>query len=54
MYFYYLKSESQKAIEYFHGSLKLDLNHPPTYYNLADIYTELDSQAVALKSTCCA
>lgn len=54
IYIAYEKAESQKAIEYFHGSFKLDLNHPPTYYNLADIYTEIDSQEVALKYTCSA
>ena len=48
-YFHHLNSESQKAIEYFHRSLDLDSNHAPTHYNLAYIYTELDSQEVALK-----
>tara|TARA_Y100000589_G_C27100197_1_gene607696 strand:- start:110 stop:1288 length:1179 start_codon:yes stop_codon:yes gene_type:complete len=48
-YFHHLKSESQKAIEYFQRSLNLDSNHAPTHYNLAYIYTELDSQEVALK-----
>tara|TARA_B100001173_G_scaffold27896_1_gene21915 strand:+ start:11724 stop:12902 length:1179 start_codon:yes stop_codon:yes gene_type:complete len=48
-YFHHLNSESQTAIEYFHRSLNLDSNHAPTHYNLAYIYTELDSQEVALK-----
>ena len=48
-YFHHLNSEVQKAIEYFNRSLELDSNHAPTHYNLAYIYTELDSQELALQ-----
>lgn len=48
-YFHHLNSESKKAIKYFERSLVLDSNYAPTHYNLAHIYTELDSNEAALK-----
>jgi len=48
-YFHYLNSESKKATKYFQRSLILDSNHAPTHYNLAYIYTKLDSNKLALK-----
>ena len=48
-YFHNLNSESKKAIEYFNRSLALDSNHAPTHYNLAYLYTEIDSIELALR-----
>jgi len=48
-YFHQLNSESFKAVEYFKRSLFLDSNYAPTHYNLAYVYTEMDSNDVALK-----
>ncbi|MBK21571.1 MAG: hypothetical protein CMP63_04540 [Flavobacteriales bacterium] len=48
-YFHHLNSESDKATQYFKRSLILDSNHAPTHYNLAYIYTEMDSNELALK-----
>lgn len=48
-YFHHLNSESNKAINFFNRSLSLDSNYAPTHYNLAHIYTEIDSNKMALK-----
>ncbi len=48
-YFHQLNSASFKAVEYFKRSLMLDSNYAPTHYNLAYVYTEMDSNKIALK-----
>ncbi|MBO72082.1 MAG: hypothetical protein CMD35_00560 [Flavobacteriales bacterium] len=48
-YFHNLNSETNKAINYFKRSVSLDSNYAPTHYNMAYIYTELDSNNLALK-----
>jgi len=47
-YFHNLNEQSNQAIEYFNKSLKLDSNYAPTHYNLAYLYTEIDSNEAAL------
>ena len=47
-YFHNLNEQSDQAIEYFNKSLKLDSNYAPTHYNLAYLYTEIDSNEAAL------
>ena len=47
-YFYNLNEQSNKALQYFNRSLKLDSNYAPTHYNLAYIYSSRDSNEIAL------
>lgn len=47
-YFYNLNEQANQAINYFNRSLDLDSNYAPTHYNLAYLYTERDSNEIAL------
>lgn len=47
-YFYNINEQSNEAIKFFEKSLELDSTHAPTHYNLAYLYTERDSNEVAL------
>lgn len=47
-YFYNLNEQSNQAIKYFNRSLEIDSNYAPTHYNLAFLYTERDSNEIAL------
>lgn len=47
-YFYNLNEQSNQAISYLNQSLALDSTYAPTHYNLAYLYTEKDSNNLAL------
>lgn len=47
-YFYNLNEQGNQAINYLNRSLALDSTYAPTHYNLAYLYTERDSNEIAL------